>query len=63
MLGRQIVDFLVDPTAYDSIGASRPKGILLVGPPGTGTPSIIFVCFARAVPRLRPHPPAGISHT
>lgn len=32
----QIVDFLVDPSAYDSLGASRPKGILLVGPPGTG---------------------------
>ncbi len=33
---REIVDFLHDPGKYREIGASMPKGILLVGPPGTG---------------------------
>lgn len=32
----EIVDYLHDPTKYKEIGASMPKGILLVGPPGTG---------------------------
>ena len=32
----EIVDFLHDPEKYRQIGASMPKGILLVGPPGTG---------------------------
>ena len=33
---REIVDYLHDPQKYTEIGASMPKGILLVGPPGTG---------------------------
>ena len=33
---REIVDYLHDPARYREIGASMPKGILLVGPPGTG---------------------------
>ncbi len=33
---QEIVDYLHDPGKYESIGASMPKGILLVGPPGTG---------------------------
>ena len=33
---KEIVDFLHDPKKYESIGASMPKGALLVGPPGTG---------------------------
>ena len=33
---REIVDFLHNPDKYKSIGASLPKGALLVGPPGTG---------------------------
>ncbi len=33
---REIVDYLHDPDKYKEIGASMPKGILLVGPPGTG---------------------------
>ncbi|MEE0796295.1 MAG: ATP-dependent zinc metalloprotease FtsH [Anaerovoracaceae bacterium] len=32
----EIVDYLHDPDRYTKIGASMPKGILLVGPPGTG---------------------------
>ena len=32
----EIVDYLHNPTKYSDIGASMPKGILLVGPPGTG---------------------------
>lgn len=33
---REIVDFLHSPSKYAAIGASLPKGALLVGPPGTG---------------------------
>lgn len=33
---REIVDYLHNPNKYKEIGASMPKGILLVGPPGTG---------------------------
>ena len=32
----EIVDYLHNPEKYKEIGASMPKGILLVGPPGTG---------------------------
>lgn len=32
----EIVEYLHDPGKYKAIGASMPKGILLVGPPGTG---------------------------
>ena len=33
---KEIVEYLHDPKKYQEIGASMPKGILLVGPPGTG---------------------------
>ncbi len=33
---QEIVRYLQDPSKYKTIGASMPKGILLVGPPGTG---------------------------
>ncbi|MEQ2682145.1 ATP-dependent zinc metalloprotease FtsH [Faecalibacterium prausnitzii] len=33
---QEIVNYLHDPKQYEEIGASMPKGILLVGPPGTG---------------------------
>lgn len=32
----EIVDYLHDPKKYEEIGAKMPKGLLLVGPPGTG---------------------------
>ena len=33
---QEIVDFLRDPRKYQEVGARIPKGVLLVGPPGTG---------------------------
>ena len=33
---QEVVNYLHDPSKYQAIGASMPKGILLVGPPGTG---------------------------
>ena len=33
---KEIVEYLHNPKKYQEIGASMPKGILLVGPPGTG---------------------------
>ena len=46
---KEIVDFLHNPDKYAQIGASLPKGALLVGPPGTGktllakAPCIVFI--------------------
>ena len=34
----EIVDFLKDPGKYTKVGARIPKGVILVGPPGTGKP-------------------------
>ena len=33
---QEVINYLHDPSKYQDIGASMPKGILLVGPPGTG---------------------------
>lgn len=33
---REVVDFLRDPKKYRKVGGTLPKGILLIGPPGTG---------------------------
>ncbi|WP_455013951.1 ATP-dependent zinc metalloprotease FtsH [Hominenteromicrobium sp.] len=33
---KEIVDYLHNPNKYQEVGASMPKGLLLVGPPGTG---------------------------
>ena len=39
---REIVDFLKNPDKYTSLGAKIPKGCLLVGAPGTGTPLSLY---------------------
>lgn len=33
---QEVIDFLRDPTKYTRLGGTLPKGILLIGPPGTG---------------------------
>ena len=44
----EIVDFLHSPAKYNSIGATMPKGALLVGPPGTGKTLLARACAGEA---------------
>ena len=47
----EIVDYLHNPKKYTDVGASMPKGVLLVGPPGTGkTPgSAAWTCQSHSL--------------
>ena len=33
---QELVDFLKDPTRFQKVGGKIPRGVLMVGPPGTG---------------------------
>jgi cell division protease FtsH len=48
---QEVVDYLENPQKYARLGAHAPKGVLLVGPPGTGRR-----CWRRPWPARPPRP-------
>ena len=52
----EIVDYLHNPEKYREIGASMPKGALLVGPPGTGKTLLAKALQEKPMCRFSPFP-------
>ena len=47
--GWQVVEFLKNPERFTAVGARIPKGVLLIGPPGTGTASHLLHTYVVAM--------------